>query len=741
VYCRQSTEEQKRRNTGSADFQRGQKAHILALGYGEDQIDVLTKDLGKSGTSTENRTDYQAMVDGILADEVTAIAVSEISRLGRDYFELTRFLTLCEWKNVLILENGSPKNLRDASDWLSTTIKAVFARQENRDRTTRSQNGWLTKMKQGISTSRLPAPFDRGPRGEVLQSADDRVREKTRRVWREVLEGRSVRRIGRDLRAEGRQLPVRAAGGQIRWVSPTRRRLRRMLENPLFAGYVVIGRYRIEREPGKRKQVRITPRDEQEWIPATADQVQRYVTPEEFERVQVLIAARINPSGGIPRSGEALCTSGLLQCPLCVRSLYVSYYSALDPAHPRHGHRYTCKGRTEDDRDLGRVCFSVSGQMVDRTVTDIVLSAIQSPSPSMLGRAIREENGRRQAAGRLVAAEVRQAEAAVADARDNLEDFRRRRRTSEERNPEVMQMYEDEVATAIRALQGVRRRQAALPPPTLIETTPAALAELARAFRLFPGLWRSGRLALEDRKAIVRHVIARIEIGAGDDGTFPMKVILHTGTVLERTLVGPAGRRALMQALAAEGKDYAAIAATLQERGILNNMGRPFTAEAVWSNLYRTAKLQQIHPAPPKHLRGQRRVTDAALRELWAQALPMAQIAARLNTQGLQTGKGKPWTKHAVFYMAKRLGLPPRYQMQREALRAPMAELVDAGWDDAAIAEEFTARGVRGFTGRPWTAANLKHVRLLLGLHHPLQRRKRIEGDPGEGTSTHKEAA
>jgi len=339
VYCRQSTDEQVRRNTGSADVQRGQKVHLLALGYTEDQIDVLDGDLGKSGTSTENRADYQAMVAGITAGVVTAIAVSELSRLGRDFLELTRFLALCEVRDVLIVENGNVRNLRDGSDWLMTTLEAMFARKENRDRVRRCQTARLTKMKQGISTSRLPAPFDRGPNGEVLQSSDDRVREITKRLWREILEGLSVRKIVLRHRAEGCKWPVREAGGKIRWVTPTRRRLRRMLENPLFAGIIAIGRHRTEWDPERGKHVRVIPREEQEWIEAPPAQVQRYVTPKDFERVQALIAARINPPGAVPKSGAALCAACLLECAQCGRSLYVSYYSTLDPAHPRHGYR------------------------------------------------------------------------------------------------------------------------------------------------------------------------------------------------------------------------------------------------------------------------------------------------------------------------------------------------------------------------------------------------------------------
>jgi len=274
---------------------------------------------------------------------------------------------------------------------------------------------------------------------------------------------------------------------------------------------------------------------------------------------------------------------------------------------------------------------------MDRPVTDIVLEAIRCPSPSTLGRAIREENDRRQAAGRLVAAEVRQAEAEVAEARAHLADYRDRDR-DRCRNPEIMEMYEDEVAAAIRALHAVRQRQAALPPPTLIATTPAFLAELARAFRLLPDLWRSGRLAVEDRKAIVRLVIQRVQVQAGDNGTVSIKVFLHTGTVVERTLFGMEGRRMLMETLFAHLRDVRERERVQEDHPRLKPGGRSWPARRELGYERRAGNLEEsdVHWRP-----GVRPEPEGPNREGYA--LEAGQAARELDDQS-----GRPPGDHST---------------------------------------------------------------------------------------------
>ncbi len=94
VYPRQSTPEQVRENTGSTAEQRELADLARQWGWPEDRIVILDADLGKSGRSTTNRTDFQKMVGLIYAWEVGAVFARDLQRLGRDAANLLDFRKL-----------------------------------------------------------------------------------------------------------------------------------------------------------------------------------------------------------------------------------------------------------------------------------------------------------------------------------------------------------------------------------------------------------------------------------------------------------------------------------------------------------------------------------------------------------------------------------------------------------------------------------------------------------------------
>lgn len=707
VYMRQSSMQQVRENTGSTMHQRSQVELLRAMGFPESRIRVIDEDLGQSGTSTKNRTGLQSLTQDILAGAVRVVAVSEISRLGRDEVELVKFLWLCELKRVLLLENGVPRDLHEIGDWTLVQIQAILARQENRRKTQRSMTGRLAKARTGIPVTQLPCGFERGPNGEAMKTADPAVREVLERVWREALLRRTPGDIAKGLRADGLRLPANDARGHIRWAPPNRGGIFRILYNPLYAGFLVLWRHRTERGPDG-KHIRPTRPDEQQWLPG---KVEAYVSPEEYQRVQDLMAARHFPGRTWVGDGAALCP-GLVSCGRDGRQLHVVYESVKRhrPPHQARCYYYVCRGDSAD-RNPGPLCMTVSGRMLDQAIEEIVLAELRCPSPANLRRAIQEENERRQATGRLLAAKVRRAQAAVAEARARLEESRQRGR-----NPHVTQLYEDELEQAICLLHKAERQANTSPNPTLIDSSPAFLAQMAAVFQEFPRLWQSGDLGPRDRKEVVRRVVARIDILEKGEST-RVQVTLHGGQVLGRALFGEAGRRRLIKSLHAEGRDPEAIAAELGQRGILNKYGQPFTAAVVRRSLRRwVGPMWGVRP------REDRAALDA-LRALWSAGLYQTEIAARLNTQGFRTGSRKPWTPKAIWTAAKRLRLPRRWEVHREMLRAPITELVGAGWDDAAIARELSARGLKTFSRATWSATAARSARLALGIHRPSGRR------------------
>src|SRR5205823_4949107 len=91
VYCRQSTEEQVRENTGSTEFQRSLAAVARSYGWPDSQIQVIDEDLGRSGSSSERRTGWHRLQTMIEAKQVGAVFVATISRLSRQVLDFELF--------------------------------------------------------------------------------------------------------------------------------------------------------------------------------------------------------------------------------------------------------------------------------------------------------------------------------------------------------------------------------------------------------------------------------------------------------------------------------------------------------------------------------------------------------------------------------------------------------------------------------------------------------------------------
>lgn len=701
IYIRQSTIEQVRKRVGSGMAQRNLGKLVLSWGVPRSRIRFYD-DMGQSGTTTRKRPGYQALVQDITTGEVRVVIVAEISRLGRDDIEVARFLLLCEVKGVLLIENGVVRDPRQEGDWTLLRIQGLLSAQENKRKAARMRSAMQAKVEAGIAFWRLPAAFDRGPDGEVVQAADPAVREVTLRAWRELLENQTPGDVARTLRREKKMYAVRRASGAVEWVVPRRIHIVRLARSPLYAGFVV-PKTQAERDLDGRRHRRAAPKAPETW--KRSEKVKAYVTPDEFWRVQQLLAAR-RPAEIAPlRDGRALCAQ-LLYCRRCKVRMHARYESEPAGSGRRvRRHYYTCQGSWED-MGVTPPCQTVSGRLLDQAVEEILWAELHCPSPAALLEALREENRRRQADGRLLAAELQRAEAAVAQTRALLEESRARNR-----NPLVIQFYEDEMGRALQQQKDVERTVATTPAPQLLDASPDFAARLASFFSKLPSLWHSGRLGPRERREVVRRVVRRIEVGPLVKGaTTQAAVTLYTGVVVERVLYGPAGRRQLVESLAVEGRSPEDIVAECARRGIRDHHGGPLELADVKKFLrYRRGRGLEER-------RAMRRAADAALRALWAQALPAGEIAERLNAQGHLTGTYRPWTAGRVYHRARQLGLPPRWEIHRALLRPILAEWVAAGMSDEAIAAELNRRGIPTYSRRPWTAAHVMEFRLDLGI-------------------------
>src|SRR3989454_7143833 len=88
-------------NTGSTLVQLSQKDCIKRLGWDDDMIEVLTGDLGVTGTDASVRDDWQRLLRAVGEDKVGLVAITATSRASRDRRDFAHLVALCRIYKVL----------------------------------------------------------------------------------------------------------------------------------------------------------------------------------------------------------------------------------------------------------------------------------------------------------------------------------------------------------------------------------------------------------------------------------------------------------------------------------------------------------------------------------------------------------------------------------------------------------------------------------------------------------------
>ncbi len=170
------------------------------------------------------------------------------------------------------------------------------------------------------------------------------------------------------------QLPtvIGGTGSAVRWQAARYHSLLSLLQNPVYAGAYAYGRTRtqVHLAQGRKQVSRTKRRAPADWRVLITAHHEGYISWEEYQRIQTLIAHNAVAHGGAVRgpvrSGQALLV-GLLRCGHCGRKLHVEY--------PSQGHtRYACMSfRLDPD---GICCVRTNGLQADELVGEETLRCL-----------------------------------------------------------------------------------------------------------------------------------------------------------------------------------------------------------------------------------------------------------------------------------------------------------------------------------------------------------------------------
>ena len=580
VYIRQSTADQLTHNHESRRRQYGLADRARQLGW--TTVEVIDDDLGRSGGGIA-RPGFERLLAAICEARVGAVLAVEASRLarnGRDWHTLIEF---CGLVGTLIVDEDGIYDPRHPNDRLLLGMKGTMSELELSLFRQRSQEALKQKASRGALILGVAAGYVKVGRDRIEKNPDQRTREALQLVFSKFAEFQSVRQVHIWLRDEGIELPVKSRDGEARgivWRLPAYNIVHNILTNPIYAGAYAFGRTtsKVSVEQGRKRVRRGVHRPMTEWDVLIKDHHAGYITWEEFERNQGVIANNATGKGsaavkGAVRRGELL-LPGLLRCGHCGRKLHVSYSGKLG--------RYSCYG-ARTNHGTAR-CISISGLSIDSAVGAEVLRVLKPLGIEAAVKAIETQTGRTSAAQRQLELSLQQARYEVAHARRQYDAVDPANRLVA---AELERRWND-------ALQTVHRIECEIASIVAIRPPPLGERERQELMRLGADLelaWSHPAATAATRKRILRAALNEI-------------VVRKEGPVINMVLHW-------------KGGDHTALQVKLR----LNAAGRH-------------------HWPPPDD-------TIALVRQL-ARLMPDRQIARLLNRSGKLTGYGNGWTEQRV---------------------------------------------------------------------------------------------
>jgi DNA invertase Pin-like site-specific DNA recombinase len=129
LYVRQSTIRQVIENTESTKRQYDLRRRATALGWSDEQIQVIDCDLGESGASTA-RDGFRSLVSDVSLGKAGIVMGLEVSRLARNSSDWHRLLEICAFSSTLILDEEGIYNPANFNDRLLLGLKGTMSEAE-----------------------------------------------------------------------------------------------------------------------------------------------------------------------------------------------------------------------------------------------------------------------------------------------------------------------------------------------------------------------------------------------------------------------------------------------------------------------------------------------------------------------------------------------------------------------------------------------------------------------------------
>jgi DNA invertase Pin-like site-specific DNA recombinase len=373
LYVRQSTLRQVAEHGESTQRQYALRDRAIAAGWAAEQIHVIDRDLGKSGSSATTRDGFQELVSEVALGKAGIVMGLEVSRLARNSADWHRLIELCALTATLILDEDGVYDPAEFNDRLLLGLKGTMSEAELHILKSRMRGGQLNKARRGELGMCPPVGLICRTEGTIGLDPDAQVQNAIRLVFETFERTGSAIRTVRFFREQGLLFPrrLRTGGnkGELLWAPPQHARILQVLHNPRYAGAFVYGRTRIRHLPdGGTTVIKVA---RAEWQVVMPGMHQGYIDWDRFEVNQRRLADNARAFGGERRSGPPREGPALLQgrvlCGLCGERMGVHYSRENGQTVPI----YVCQETAV--RRAGKTCQTVPGKVVDPAVTALLI--------------------------------------------------------------------------------------------------------------------------------------------------------------------------------------------------------------------------------------------------------------------------------------------------------------------------------------------------------------------------------
>jgi DNA invertase Pin-like site-specific DNA recombinase len=607
VYVRQSTLAQVRHHQESTERQYALRTKALELGWSNPLVQILDRDLGKSGAQITGREDFKTLIAEVSMGQVGAVFALEVSRLARSNLDWHRLLELCALTETLVIDEDGCYNPADFNDGLLLGLKGTMAHAEVHLLRGRLLGGKLNKARKGELRFPLPVGLCFDEEGRIVLDPDEEVQGAVALVFRLFRETGTAFAVMQQFGKSTLRFPKRSYGGawngKLIWGQLSHSRVLNILKNPSYAGMYVFGRYQYRRQISPAGEVHKKPCavPMADWRVSLQEHHEGYISWEEYLKNQERLEKnRTNGEemilSGAAREGLAL-LQGLLVCGHCGRSLTVRY-SGNGGVYPC----YQCTWLKREGRAT-KCCMNFRCDLLDAAIVVEALQALQPAELKLALAALEELEARDYTVGRQWQMRLERAEyeAELAERRYQEVDPSQRL---------VAATLERRWNAALLQLEELKQQAVEFHRQHARVATPEQKAKVLALAKDLPKLWHAPTTQAKDRKRMLRLLIKDITV----EKSAPKQLSVHL-----------------------RWQGNATTNLTLQIPPNIADRMR-YTAEAV------------------------DRVRDMA------QHLQNAQIADQLNQQGHTSSTGRPYTASMIQWIRFRYGIPPPVLKKPEEL-------------------------------------------------------------------------